>query len=679
MKMMKENRNRGLTLVELMITIAIVSIVIVTATSFMITGSRSFTKGSADSDLQKEAELTVNQIEDMIIDVNGGLEVNEVVDEEGNKTKTELVMYHATEEPDESGTPEIKYVKETVVWDQALYHDEMKYSKQDVTYDTDNREYVDGSYIAQNQLLAENVSLFEVDIDTVDETASDGTVYQIVRSVQIRVGYENSTGIVDYATSPVITLRNRMLLSGNPADIFDEPPTVPANMTLWYYDYGIKHAAPVIIDDTSEVERGYAYDIYAYLDGGTNVNHLVNWEIKETNSNSTIDSNGVLTVFPNEPNNSLTVVARYKTNPNKYAEGVLKVVGGTRSFRAITITPDSLKAFNPSFGSFPTFEGYWTMEERADLSYTWSVSEPELIEDYDSLDKTQKTFTFKVKKEPANYGKVIEVRLTAVSGVTGEPRSDKYLYHIDKNEYDGGDSFMKRGMLEHGEIQFWFDTHFIDDETGREYDVTALNWEIYFCTVDGERITEYDYLLPHVHLGGNIQENYGNHHFNYTLGYDEGLPLNREYYVKVVTHMKDPLKGTLWDHERILYIPAVQLFDYYYYSLNSGGWFDFYFGIIGYYDVALQDNPDAVEKIVGFEVETIDGDRPEGVELTANFSKPVANSTAGPNGMFVSGNISDGQHIGYLPSEIQLQHMRVKVYLKEHKEVYTYVDIYLNK
>ena len=673
MKMMKEDR--GLTLVELVITIAIVSIVIAAATSFMITGSRSFAKGSADSDLQKEAELTVNQIEDMIIDVNGGLEVNEVTDVDGNKTKTELVMYHATEEPDESGTMETKYVKETVVWDKNAGNDQMLYSKWNVDYDTTIHDYVDGTNVANNQLLAENVSLFEVDVDTVDETAYDGTIYQIVRSVQIRVGYENSTGRVDYATSPVITLRNRMLLSGNPAEIFDEPPTVPANMTLWYYDYGIKHAAPEPIRDReSEVERGYAYDIYAYLDGGTNVNHLVDWEIEETNRTSIIGSDGVLTVLPNEPNEYLTITARYKTNPNKYARGVVKVVGGSgKSFKAITITRESLVPFSPGFGSIPTLQGDWSADEIAAIQYTWSVSAPERLENYDSIDKNKKTFAFNVKKETSNYGKVFEITLTAFAPATGETRSDKIQYRID-NATDGGDSFMKRGMMEHGEIQFWFDTDEFD------YDVVALSWEYYFCDIYGNRISEYDDLLGHVWLGGNISDNYGNHHFNYTLAYDEGLPLNHEYYVKVVTHMKDPRTGTEWDHDRIFYIPAVQLFDCHYYGINDSGWFWCYFDMVGYWNVALQ-NYETVKNVVGvkdaevvFEVQEQDGNWGENVvSVTAEFFDPVARTDVGPNAMRLEGVVRSNSQWW---QKVIVKSITFKVYMKQYPDVYTDVTLY---
>ena len=678
MRMKRENR--GLTLVELMITIAILAIVIAAATSFMVTGSKSFTKGSADSDLQKEAELTVNQIEDMVIDVNGGLDRTYEADADGNKTKAELVMYHATQEEDELGTVETKYVKETVVWKKS--DEKMYYSKWDVTYDSSSKSFVEGTQHADNQLLAERVSLFEVDLDTVDETTSDGTVYQIVRAVQIRVGYENSFGDVEYATSPTITLRNRMLLTDDPNEAFEVPQKVSAKGELWYNGNETGGITVIIIDQQSEVSCGNDYQIYARLkEEGKEVNDQVNWEI-ETECSSNIDATGILHVGASEPNEFLTIVARKKTDSNEFARGVVKVVGttsSTKSFRAITITRDSLEPFSPSFDSYPTLQGKWSNAEINEIQYTWSVSAPELLENYDSIDKNKKTFAFNIKKERNSYGRVFEIRLTAYAPATGETRSDKIQYRIDEDATDGGDSFMKRGMMEHGDIQFWFDTDF-------GYDVTALSWEYYFCDINGNRIPEYDYLLPHVVLGGNIGDNYGNHHFNYTLAYDDELPLNHEYYVKVVTHMKDPQKGTEWDHERIFYIPAVQLFDSNYYGINDAGWFWCYFDMIGYWNVALQDST-KVADIVGVDLDdcevewSAEGTKPEWVaednpiKISLECYNPVARADVGPNGMRLEGRVINNCMYW---QKVTIHSIKLKVYMKKYPDVYTYINMYFD-
>lgn len=653
MRMRKENR--GLTLVELMLTFAILSIVLTVATSFMVTGSRSFTKGSADSDLQKEAELTVNQIEDMVIDVTGGLTMTDDAD------KAELVMIHAMQEPDETGTLETKYIKESVVWEKS--GDKMKYSKWNVHYDEATKSYVvDGSPVADNQLLAERVSLFEVDLDTVDETASDGTIYQIVRSVQIRVGYEHGAGNVDYATSPVITLRNRMLLSGDPAEIFVEPPTVSAKMKLYYCGDTTEWLDKQIEDRVSEVKRGSEYKITAKLEtGGTPVsNDLLDWEIEETNRTSSITSEGRLVVGANEPNDYLSIVARYKTNSNKYARGVVKVMGGNaKSFDKITITRESLKAFHPTFGSHPTLTGPWTQDEINAITYKWEVNEPERVEEF-----VDNKSTLELNVKEGNYGKFIEITLTAYSPTTGQTRYDTIKYLID-NEGAGGDSFMRRGMVlggaEGSEIYLSFDTDY----------ALYVDWEWYFCTADGQETHAYDHLREHI-VTGFCEGNRA--HFDYQLSYDEELPLNQEYYVKIIAHLSDG-KGTDWTWERIHYIPAVQLFDYHKYGNNSE-YFHCYFGMIGYYDVALQDNPNIMNGIVGWEVAQLDYEASDWIDIETKISQIVANNGAGYNGMRMEGVVSlDNRK--WTPDEfVNLMHLRLKVYMIKYPEVYTYVDIY---
>lgn len=663
MKMMKENR--GLTLVELVITIAIVAIVIAAATSFMITGSRSFAKGSADSDLQKEAELTVNQIEDMIIDANGadgGLEVNDETDAEGNKTKTELVIYHTTEEPDESGAMETKHVVEKVVWDKNSNNNQMFYSK----------SYADGSMTSGDQLFAENVSFFEVDVDKVDETASDGTVHHIVRSVQIRVGYENSTGRVDYATSPVITLRNRMFLGGDLA--FDEPPKGSANMSLYYS--GIETGGTLeIIDKYSPVQRGNLYDIYALLENGTNINHLVNWEIEETNRSSTIDSNGLLTVFPNEPNEYLTIIARYKTNPNKYEKRAVKVEGGNAKNFSVTVFPESLQAFAPVFGSYVNSPGY-TQEEVNRFTYSWDLRmlDPKEESKKSALDRVQipdgrnkSNIKLTVNQEDDNYGKVIRLTLTVTSPDTLEQDSDYIDYVID-DKGTLGDSYMRRGMVLGGEVGsdifFAFETEHAD----------YVEWDWYFCDKDGRKLSTHDQLKDHVKVDF-CEANRA--HFDYVLSYDEELPLNQEYYVRIIAYLKDD-KGTTWTWDRIHYIPAVQLFDYHWYTTSDWGNFECTFGMVGYYDVALQKNPEVLTQIIGVKIEEFDVEAEGGVTVTPKIPTYInANNTAETyNRMRMGGQLEHNFQGGN--QKLFFNHLKLKVYMKQYPDVYTYVDVYFS-
>ncbi len=124
------------------------------------------------------------------------------------------------------------------------------------------------------------------------------------------------TGIVDYATSPVITLRNRMLLDDNPANIFDEQKPAADTMKLYYSGAETGGSVVPIVDGVSEVTRGSGYNIYARISTNKpgDVNDLVDWVIEETGTLSTIDASGYLTVGAYEANACLTITATYKSN-----------------------------------------------------------------------------------------------------------------------------------------------------------------------------------------------------------------------------------------------------------------------------------------------------------------------------------------------------------------------------
>ncbi len=702
MKMMKENK--GLTLVELLITIAILAIVVAAATSFMITGSKSFTKGNADSELQREAELTVNQIEDMVIDTNGGLTVEYEYEnpgagegeDKGAVTKTELTMYHAEKETDETGAEVLDYVKESVVWNPAGgddVKDKIYYSKWNVSYDSDSGSFVtDGPPEADNQLLAERVSLFEVDTDTEDEMAADGTINTIVRSVQVRVGYENGFGRVEYATSPIITLRNRMLLSADPDMIFEVPEKVDANFRLYYKSDGGTDVPLVtqIVDGSSAVQRGSRYQIYAHLTkGDTDISDLVNWKIEESESFSSIDAaSGKLSVHPNEPCEYLSVTASYKSNPAKKATGVLKVEGGSgKSFTAIKIITDSLEPFSPHYDSYATFEGIWSPEEMAALTYTWEVSDPDMVEPFVN---NEKTLALSVKKSAANYGKTFRIRLTATSEVTGETRWDEITYRIDSEGATGGDSNMNRGMgvgsngegSGHGKINYTFDIPF---------SASKVEYTYYFCDESGQRVTEDNEKYGHCIVfndGGSM----GTSGY-YTLTFSEELPVNRAFYVYVeatcTSEWYTPPKGP-WTYSRIHYIPAVQLISHNNGVLHkngdnyAGGKFECNFSLLAYYNVAAQGRK--LSEIIDWEVLDFDYEvtAEEGmpnnpVKVRIEMADPVARgedsgSILDVNRMYLWGFVhaDDIQHW----QKLKVTQLTIRIYMAEDHNIYTDLIFY---
>lgn len=680
-------RNRGFSLVELLVATAILSVVMMIALSFMMTGSRSFTKGSADSTVQKEAELTVNQIEDMIIDLNGG--VSRVED----SAKTELLMYHA----EDDGTGTMVYSKSAVRWDK---NDKNVYcSKWDVSYDATTGTFADGAAEYADQLLAEHVTDFKVDLnDTLTTKAVDGTTRTIVKSVLVSVGYDDGTGVVDYATSPVITLRNRMLLDDDPANIFDEVKPAADTMKLYYSGAETGGIVP-IVDRSSEVKRGSAYNIYAKISttNAGDVNDLVDWVIEETGTLSTIDANGYLTVGTYEANAYLTITATYKSNPNKKATGVVKVVGDLplKSLKSVHIDPTSLQAFAPKYRAIPVTMGFTQAEEDA-IIYKWTVKVEgggrELSDVVEFFADNNKTLELTVKKEEANFGRMLEITVEAHSDITGETRTDKIKYMIPKSGDVSGDSSMERGKLEYdttdfgmtekGAKDFMFAYCFCDEYGNPISSFSDINgnllsqWREYTNTS-----SEYDKWLKDVELTP-----LGGDGYTYRLAFKESLPPLQEYYVMVqcryyIFQHWDGFSDT-WYRERIHYIPAVQIYGKTCYNADienapnpMTAWdpFIFFYTMEGFYGNVWANN-----NLAEYKIESFDYEAPAGVAVTPEVHQTDVRNLES-NLMRAQGRwnvtCSGDQNFDDVKGQIKFKSLTVRVSLKAEPSIYALVTI----
>lgn len=649
MERIEMKENRGFTLVELIITIAILSIVIVIAGSFMVTSGNSFAKGNADSGIQSEAQLAVNQMEDMIIDGVG-------MEKTDDASKSELVLYHTEKE---SGVT--RFFKESVV----LKRDgnkNMYYSKWEVYEDPVTGNFVEnGPAICADQLLAENVNDFKVDIETVKEKAEDGTEIEIVKSVQIHVECENGLGVgsADYATSPLITLRNRMI-QGDPKVVFKNVPVSDDTLVLFYADEGAgESAAQPIIDRISTVDRGNGYNIYAMRESITNVNDLVNWQIEEGNTTSTIDASGVLHVGQYEPNSYLTIIARYKSSPNKLARGVVKVEGGSlKSLDAVTITTKSLEPFNPVYGSLVTTTGF-SEEERAALHYKWAVSDTEKVENF--TDNTS-GLELKIRQEKENYGKTFTIMLVVSSDVTGQSVSDSIVYRIDQEGTVNGDSNMERGKggddgTQHGYNQYGFNAPFWSDPVVYDY---------YFCDEYGNHISELDSLKSCILLGPYSGHNY------YTLSFTKDLPPNRDYFVKVMAYYYNQWTQAEWTYERIHYIGAVHLSGMTTETTNTleTNRATFFFDTDGYEELAWNVGGDIASLPVEYTIEEIDYDAPAGVEVNAKVALTVTKTES-----LVRGELEFECNDWNKAKQVTLKKIVIKITLKGYPDICTYSTI----
>lgn len=654
---MKEQK--GFTLVEVLVSIAILALVLVAVGSIMVIGSKSFAKGSSDADIQEEAQLAVNQIEDLIIDINGGVSLELYTSgsridlaENASKTETEeknaladekrLVLYNAVTQDGAT-----VYTKEQVGWKKA--DETITYSKWNVTYDADSASYVEtGAPVYEDELLAENVADFSVDLSDIrQEMAQDGSDLTVLKSVQLAAGYVSGNKMVEYATSPVIALRNRLVKSADPKRIFDETPATEDTLKLYISGQEETYQTAVpIVDRVTEVNCGNTYNVYAMVNLNGTVNAYVDFSIEES-SLSTIDSEGHLTVGSSETCQYLTIVARYKNNPARFAKGVVKVIGGTtKDLVKVQILTTSLEAFNPKYYSYVTTKDFTEEERQNDLTYKWTVSEPERVKTF--TDHTS-TLVLDVIRRQQNYGKTLVITLTVTSEMLHKSVSDSVVYMID---YGGkGDGYIRRGNY----LGVTYDTGY----TG----ASQITYEYYFSDAYGNRVKENDQYLDKIRF-----VKYGGSDFNFTI--DKGLPWDREFYVCVRGYVENELI-----YQKIIYMPKVTLLGCTSELPWTNGWtvpsFNFYI------DGVMQ------EKVQNFDLYSITCEEcvytcnKEGAEVSVDIVPSIVTeyADASTGTVKMQGQVNFVVTGGTKDNITEVKSITIHVQIKEHPEIDAYSDI----
>lgn len=642
-------KNKGFTLVEILIALAILSVVLATVTSVMLTGSKQFTKGSADASMQNQAQLVVNQIEDMVIDTNGG------VDYVDNTGERELILYNAS---DVSGL--VEYTKEVVKWTAA--DKQLTYSKWNVIYDTATKNYVEnGAAIYADQLLAEDINDFSIDLSDVEkEYTQDGTQIDIVQSVVISVGCIGNDGQVSYATSPVITLRNRMMLSDNPTLIFNNTPTAEDTLSLYISSPGEAIRVP-IQDRVTSVDKNGLYNIYAMVNEQNDVNSLVDWTIEETNSLSIIDGTGLLAVNASEPNQYLTLVATYRNNPGKKAKGIVAVRGNDSSL-GVDITIQSLVPFAPAFGSVVSAEGYDEINLATDIEYTWSIVEhlPGQTLSYNTFENGKDTLNLSIIKDQANYGKMLTINLTIRSKTTGQTASDYIEYKIDEGYVaDEMDANLERGKTGNAHDAFYF-TVPSDFTVKSEY-------EWYFCDESGNIISDinntyHDYVKV---IGYPLGE--------WFFNIERDLPPNMEFYIKVNSkHYTWGENAAYVERERILHLPKVQIYG----NTITTPWLSHYdvykinYNISSQYYIASSD-------MLAFEAQEILYTTEEGAQV---IPKIVAANIDGTPYIEIMFDVTGNVNAGTIAQNTYVKSVKYKVYMVGYEnEIFAYLTLNFTK
>ena len=230
--MMRKNQ-KGFTLVELIIAVAILAIVTLAVCGFIVVGSKSYTSANTDIMLQQEAQLALNQISDVIIDTtdsisysvgtSGGLQ-NVLRDSEygGDATDKCLVVVNRNDASSNNNNPSYWFY-----WnkdDEKIYFNEVPVNST-MTADEIQAGFDSVGAAADKPVLAEHVTDLSIDISQFEEN----------RVVMISMTLQN--GNREYSTSNNVTVRNKIALN-----VVDIDPMKRAD------EFRIKNISSVVLE-----------------------------------------------------------------------------------------------------------------------------------------------------------------------------------------------------------------------------------------------------------------------------------------------------------------------------------------------------------------------------------------------------------------------------------------------
>lgn len=189
--------NAGFSLVELLVSIAILAIVSAAAFEFVIVALNHYQKGTAEVDVQQEAQMTMNQLQDLVIDASKGISytVNgstAYILSDGDipagtvVANKQITLYNADR----------YFVVEWSAADRNVYYSE---------YSTDGS----GTWTteADRVLMAEYVTEFSIDLSSLDRN----------NSAELDLLFDNDR---QYQVIQKVTLRNQVAVNKTRMDLY---------------------------------------------------------------------------------------------------------------------------------------------------------------------------------------------------------------------------------------------------------------------------------------------------------------------------------------------------------------------------------------------------------------------------------------------------------------------------
>ena len=297
--------NKGFTLVELLVGIAIVAIVGGLIGTFLIFSTRTYGKVTDEADLQEDAQILLSQMDNYIIDTDSALRYYADVSESGSGTE---ILKDSLYPGGAAGltrkwleiykTTDTGYTKETVLWTK---------STEKLTY---KQETIDAAgTVTENieeQELATHVTDFSIDLTKVTSLR------------QVTVSIALASGEKSYGADTTVYLRNQIVVNGEPYKP-DAAPVISSVLSV------------KVLPQTVMMRPGGRKAFQAIVYGNNSPSQEVTWSLSgNTSSLTTISADGLLWISMDEKAKTLTVTATSVQDTTKSGTAEVTVVHGKK-------------------------------------------------------------------------------------------------------------------------------------------------------------------------------------------------------------------------------------------------------------------------------------------------------------------------------------------------------------
>ena len=413
LKRMKKSNNRknsGFTLVELVIVMAIMGILGLAVAGFIGTSTKQYKYASKDVDLQYEAQLTMNQIGDLIIDAQKGVkyepatvaapvEVASAEPKDGyvatasaEETSSEETSAEETSSEEASAEETSSDSKLIIYNNDCTYYIIYRQSEHKIYLRKDTLDPATGAVKADGQvkesLMAENVTGFTPDLSEAEKKNSVGLVMDF------------KAGDKKYTSKQNFTMRNKVPVGKDVEYVAPAEPEKGLRVRIY-------HDGDDVTDGSVAHEMTDGTNVLYFTSkvlGDDSPSQEVNWTVTGNTSWANINPQGVgsakLEFDGNETSKQLKVTVTSKQDSTKsasttiYIKSSVKMLEKSNEFINSGSTIHVWIANNPTDYALSDFTWHIKVEQvmddgskigRNDLLLRYSTTE--IVGDKYSIDK----------------------------------------------------------------------------------------------------------------------------------------------------------------------------------------------------------------------------------------------------------------------------------------------------